>query len=151
MRMQSPWSLTFELQSQFIFETGENLSLHFSDMVLLNGWSEPNASTRQLQALRRNRVTDENIALSAIHTFFTFHRVAVMKELIVSWQFDCAENAVAFHFHFYYCEQTLLLIIIVMLLNLGKREVVLFRWFVEHKENASLQGYVFWELKKAKL
>lgn len=57
--------------------------------------------------------------------FFTFHRgavVKVMKELIVSWQFDCTENAVVFHFHFYDVAQTLFrLSSFLMVIAFGKK------------------------------
>lgn len=82
---------------------------------------------------------------SAIHKYFTFHWVPVMKVLIVSWQFECAANGVVFHFHFITAKQTLLLFIIFMLLRKKKSKVVLFPWFVEHKEIVSLKSYVFWE------
>lgn len=120
MRMQWPWSLTLSCKASSSLRQRKSLIVFFR----YGGFErrvKTNASTSLLQALRCNHVTDENILLSAIHTFFTFHRVVVMKvmkELIVSWQFDCAEND-CFSFSF--------------LLLRGKREV-LFHWFVEHKK-----------------
>lgn len=138
MRMQPSHSI-------FQIEKKKSFIAFFRYGVSERRVSKTNASTPQLQALRRNHATDENIPLSPIQIFHISLSCSGEGDegadcVLTVWL--CRECG-CFSFSFLWRRTNSFSSVIIFngyCVWGEKREVVFFCWFVEHKENTRVQS-----------